>query len=149
MDKQFNAFIGVVRDGVCVCVFVASQRPATPPFLRKLNRDKQVAGKEPKGGVSKSSVRQDKTPHLGDKELARSTSDATAGSTRQSAKPEQMDSGEGDPLKPDSGGDAKPASPAVLTARDIFGDSDGDENVEMADEWIDVHVGQLKSPQHT
>ena len=129
-----------------VCVCVASQRPPTPPFLRKLNQQKQVAGKEPKRGVSKSSVCQDKTPHLGDKEPVRATSDATTGSTRQPVKPEQMDSIEGVPLKPDSGGDAKPASPPMPTAHDIFGDSDSDENFGMGDDdWIDVHVGQLNS----
>ena len=134
---------------VCVCVFVASQRPATPPFLRKLNREKQGAGKEPKGGVSKSSVCRDKTPRLSDKEPARSSSDAAAESTRQPVKPERMDSGEGDPLKPDSRGDARPASPAVPTARDIFGDSDSDENVEMGDVWIDLHVGQFHTHTHS
>lgn len=117
-------------------VFVASQRPPTPPFLKKRHQQRQVAGDETKTGVSKSSTCQDKTPRLSEKEQIRSTAGATAGSSQQPSDFEQTGIGE----EPYSGDDAKPPSPTPLTMRDIFGDSDSNESVEMRDEESSLNV---------
>lgn len=135
---------------LCVSLCIVSQRPLTPPFLRK-HKQKQSILHSSKATDAKSSVCQNKTPHLGQEELAGSSSGTSAVSSQQALDDKQQGSHEDHPPKPTSASDIEPVPSTPLSIHDVFGSSDSDANSGMEEEEMthDMGVGQQKhTPTH-